>query len=60
MNNYLNEVRIARDAQKDPKRFYQLYKAKAKDRILACTHYFFKISYEDNNQKRGSYMKYPF
>ena len=31
MRNY--EVRIARDAQKDPKRFYKLYKAKAKDRI---------------------------
>ena len=27
------EVRIARDAQKDPKGFYQLYKAKTKKRI---------------------------
>ena len=27
------EVRIDKDAQKDPKGFYQLYKAKAKDRI---------------------------
>ena len=29
------EVRIARDAQKDPKEFYQLYKAKTKERIEA-------------------------
>ncbi len=27
------EVKIARDAQKDPKGFYQLYKAKARDCI---------------------------
>ena len=27
------EVRIAKDAQKDPKGFYQLYKAKTKERI---------------------------
>ena len=27
------EIRIARDTQKDPKGFYQLYKAKEKDRI---------------------------
>ena len=27
------EVRIAREAQKDPKGFYQLYKAKTKERI---------------------------
>ena len=27
------EVRIARDAQKDPKEFYQLYKAKTKEKI---------------------------
>ena len=27
------KARIASDVQKDPKRFYQLYKAKAEDRI---------------------------
>ena len=27
------EVRIARDAENDPKGFYQLYKVKAKERI---------------------------